>query len=428
MRQGIDEQSTLARYFHMRPAILLLLLLLTSCRETPPAVSTPLPQRAYVWQREWTPAVSAATHEASNLDGLIVLGAEVAWKNGQPHIIRPAVDWAALRATKKTIGIALRIDPFSGPFSSDDERLRLFVKLAHSLLDERKENSVPCPEFQVDFDCAQKKLAGYRLWLRELRGAVKPARLVITTLPSWLDEPEFRTLINEVDAYVLQVHSVPTQNEAGRVALCDVAQAQRRVAKAAKLGKPFIVSLPTYSAVVGYDANGHLLGMALDGVQPSWPAGTRVVEFTSDADELSRLIHGWQNQRPAAMEGLVWYRLPVSTDARNWRWPTFAAVIEGRAPTRKLKVLTAGENPADLSFSNEGEAEEPLRDTVLVRWDGPAPLAAEALPGWTVTMTGNDARFAPASVAGPRLMPGAKRGIGWLRFEQRAFLHVEIIR
>ena len=52
-----------------------LALLLASCGE--PARSTAaLRQWACVWQREWTPAV----------------GAEIAWKNGKPQVLRPPVD------------------------------------------------------------------------------------------------------------------------------------------------------------------------------------------------------------------------------------------------------------------------------------------------------------------------------------------------
>lgn len=52
-------------------------LALGACRKVPVA-GTPLPQRAYVWQREWTPDVAEKVREAGpRLDGLVVLGADV---------------------------------------------------------------------------------------------------------------------------------------------------------------------------------------------------------------------------------------------------------------------------------------------------------------------------------------------------------------
>ena len=390
-----------------------------------PAAS--LTQRAYIWQREWTTAVSAAIRQAGpHLDGFVILGAEVAWKDGAPRVLRPRVDWAALRETGKPVGIALRIDPFDA--TAREERTRLLAELAKSLISDARTNGVPCAEFQVDYDCGERKLAAYRAWLPALRAAVKPARFVITALPAWLnEESEMTRLVANADAFVLQVHSVPRRNGGERTALFDPARARGWVTRAAKLGRPFSVSLPTYSALAGYDVHGELLGMAFDGVQPSWPAGTRVVQFVSDAGELSRLTAEWRSTRPAAMAGVMWYRLPVGSGQRAWRWPTFAAVLDGREPRRRLDVLAEGDNPVDLSLANEGESEESLDAAVLVRWDAPAVAVAEALPGWTLSQSEHEARFTRTEAAIPRLLPGGRRKIGWIRFDQPTQTYAQII-
>jgi len=407
--------------------MLALLSLLASCGK--PAQSTaPLPQWAYVWQREWSPAVAAAIRQAApKLGGFVVLGAEIAWKDGKPRVLRPPVDWAVLRETGRPIGIAMRIDPFAESATLRDERTRLFSKTAMSLVDDARQHGVVCAEFQVDYDCAKKRLAEYRAWLAPLRDVVKPTRLVITALPSWLDESEAGRLFAAADAFVMQVHSVPTRNEGEHVALCDAERARRWVSQAAKSGRPFSVALPTYSALVGYDADGHSLGMATDGVQPKWPPGTRIVEFDSDADDEARLVADWRAGHPAAMERIAWYRLPVE-GKRNWRWPTFSAVIEGRSPQHRLEIFTGDGNPADVSLVNLGEAEERLDVTVLIRWDGPAPLAAEALRGWGVSQTEHEARFTRTDATTPRLLPDGRREIGWLRFAERPALRAEIVR
>ncbi len=409
------------------PAWLALLSLLASCSEREQSAE-PLRQWAYVWQRAWTPAVSAAIRQAApKLDGFVVLGAEIAWKDGKPHVLRPPLDWAVLRETGKPIGIAMRIDPFTESAAVSEERMRLFSETAKSLIEDARQHGVTCAEFQVDYDCPKKRLAEYRAWLAPLRDAVKPVRLVITTLPSWLDESEMRRLLGAADAFVLQVHSVPTRNEGERVALCDPERARRWVSQAGKFGRPFSVALPTYSALVGYDAEGHSLGMATDGVQPAWPPGTRVVEFDSDAESEARFVAGWRSGHPAAMERIAWYRLPVE-GKRNWRWPTFAAVIEGRAPTRQLEIFTSDGSPVDVSLANRGEAEERLDVSAVVRWDGPSPVAAEALHGWSISQTEYEARFTRTDAAMPRLLPGGRREIGWLRFDAPSRLRTEIIR
>ncbi|MCF7675839.1 MAG: DUF3142 domain-containing protein, partial [Akkermansiaceae bacterium] len=171
--------------------------------------TAPLTQRGYLWQREWNPQVLDGAREADRqLDGVVLLGGEMVWDGGKPSLIRASIPWESLASLQHAPAIALRIAPFPGPFVRDDAAARLIVATAKSLLDEARQHGVEPSEFQLDFDCAQKKLAGYGIWLRELRAAIQPMRFVITTLPVWLGEPEFPVLLREVDGYVLQVHSV----------------------------------------------------------------------------------------------------------------------------------------------------------------------------------------------------------------------------
>lgn len=393
--------------------------------------TTPLPQRAYLWQREWTVDTSAAvTESARRLDGLVVLGTDVAWRDGQWRILRPTIDWGAFRSAGKSVGLALRIDPSVLPLEGDPARERVLVDTAKALLAEAAKQGVACDEFQVDFDCADRRLGAYRQWLGRFRTAVKPPRLVITALPAWLNEREFSRLVREVDGYVLQVHSVQTRGDKEAPSLFDAARAERWVMAAARLGRPFVVSLPTYAALVGFDPQGRRLGMALDGVQPSWPTGTRVVEVSADPVEIAPLIARWRAEHPAAMTGIIWYRVPVKSGARNWRWPTLTAVMAGRVPTSKLEVRLEGDAPVDLKLANSGEAEETMQVSVAIRWDDGSRLeAVEALRGWNVIQRAGEVRFERVAGVGiPRLLPGSQKDIGWLRFTKRPALHVEITR
>ncbi len=410
----------------IRLSFIACMLALAACHRQPTA---PLPQRAYVWQREWTPAVSEAVKQAPpKLAGLVVFGADVGWREGKPRTLRCTLDWKTLREQHKPVGLAMRIAPWPGPFDEDSITHEL-VSQAKALLERARQEQVPCSEFQIDFDCAQKKLDGYALWLKALREAVKPTRFVITGLPAWLDEPALPRLLDQVDGWILQVHSAMPEKAETRVSACDPARARRWVAKAEKLHRPYEVALSTYSAQAGYDADGKLLGLALDGVQPAWPSGTRIMQFDSDAEELVKLVNEWQAQRPVGMQGVLWYRLPVDTDQRNWRRSTFAAVIEGRTPRHRLSARAEGENPVDLSLVNDGEIDESLGSLqVVATWKDAAMVASEALPGWAVKAERNKAVFLTTGKLTQRLPPGTHRSIGWLRFDQRASVHVEIIR
>src|SRR4029077_10312388 len=103
------------------------------------------------------------------------------------------------------------------------------------LLSDARAHDVNLEEFQFDFDCARKNLGSYRTWLLALKSIVQPIRFVITVLPAWLNDSEFRKLVREVDGFVLQVHHGPTS--AGTQAkLTDARLAHEWVGKAARFG------------------------------------------------------------------------------------------------------------------------------------------------------------------------------------------------
>ena len=426
--QNASMTQRLLRFLRgQAPVVALVALLTAGCHRATSGATDPLLQRGYLWQREWTPAVVAAITDAENkMDGVVILGAEIHWTGKTPQIIRANIPWEALKDTRKPYSIALRIAPFPGPFAADDVPARAIAETAKSLLTEAADHGMKLAEFQLDFDCAQKKLAGYRVWVGAVHQAIHPLRLVITALPAWLDEPGFLPLVREADGYVLQVHSVPTKAESGYAALCDPALARKWVAKAAKLGIPYSVALPTYRCLAGYAPSGKLLGIVMDSVQPAWPPDTRVLEFATNADEVAGLVKDWLAARPSGLRELIWYRIPVATDNYNWRWPTLSAVMAGRKPVHKLEVIRQGDNPVDLSISNTGEAEEKLECEVSVAWNGAILVASDSLAGWTLQVKKDLAVFKPEPGRGLRLPPGGKRGIGWLRYDQITPLRLQI--
>ena len=404
-------------------------ILFGACNRTAPTVSGPLPQRGYLWQRDWTAAVNGAVLEAqTRIDGVIFLGAEISWAAGKPEVVKTGINWQTLESNGASYGIAMRIAPYPGPFSPDDTTAQFIVGVAKSLTDLATSHGVALSEFQIDFDCPQKNLRAYRGWLHSIREAIHPLRFVITTLPAWLDDPEFVPLVREADGYVLQVHSVPNSTVNGRANLCDAQSARTWVRKAARIGLPFSVALPTYRCSAGYDASGKLLSVAMDSVQPAWPPGTRVLEFATNVDEMAMLVKEWQRARPPQLREIIWYRLPVATDLRNWRWVTLSAVMSGRKPLHRLEVLQQGENPIDLSVVNTGEVDEELDSAVTAIWSSAATVTADALTGWTVDITPGRAIFRNTSGHQTRLAPGGKRQIGWLRYEQPVTLQVKLAK
>jgi hypothetical protein len=391
------------------------------CHRSLTTATGPLPQRGYLWQRAWSPAVMAAVQEAGkHMDGIVIIGAEILWNGSTPETIRANIDWPTLKNAGKPIALALRVAPYPGPFSKDDSTIKYITGVATSLLTSATGHGLTVSEFQIDFDCAQKKLSGYSLWVEAMRTAVRPTRFVITALPAWLNEPAFVPLVQLADSYVLQVHSVPVSSGTGQSFLLDTDLARQWTKTAAKLGIPFSVALPTYRCLAGYDATGKLLGVAMDSVDLAWPPGTRTIEFSTNSDDTATLVKEWLSARSAELKEVIWYRIPVATDQRNWRWPTLTAIMAGRRPVHSLQAVQRGDNPVDLSIKNMGEADKQIGAKLTVTWTGASIVALDALPGWTVAAGMEHAVFTRVEKIPLELPPGSERSIGWLRFDRVA--------
>src|SRR5947207_992096 len=88
--------------------ILVVLAISTGCSRTHRPISGSLPQRGYVWQRAWTPAVIDSITEAQErMAGLVILGGEIIGGQKQPEFIRATINWDSLERRHFSYGIAL---------------------------------------------------------------------------------------------------------------------------------------------------------------------------------------------------------------------------------------------------------------------------------------------------------------------------------
>ena len=197
------------------------------------------------------------TNHGAAFSNLVVLQAEIVWRNAKPEVIPVRLDYAALAATHRPVGIALRIGGYAGPFAAEGDLTQFLTGLATNFIAEARSNGISASEFQIDFDCAASKLDGYRVWVEALRKKISPTPLTITVLPSWLKEPAFKKLAGATDGYVLQVHSLERpKNIEAPFTLCDPADARRAVDLAGTMGVPFRVALPTYGYFMPGDKSG----------------------------------------------------------------------------------------------------------------------------------------------------------------------------
>jgi hypothetical protein len=409
-----------------------------------PHVGGPLRHEVYVWQRAWTaPVRSAVAQHATNFSGLCVLKAEVSWKDRKPQVTRVSLDYTTLAAVVAgnhsqtgraglpvgpdarrrvpTVGLALRIGAYTGPFATNDASTLFLTDLAASLVAEARTNHLALSELQIDFDCAEAKLDGYRVWLTAIQRRVAPLPVTITALPSWLDARAFKRLAAIATNYVLQVHSLerPTDIRAP-FTLCNPGTAQRAVERAGTIGVPFRVALPTYGYVMAFDRNGRFLRLSAEGPRPNWPEGAQVREGGTDPLAMAALVQGWVARRPAAMRGVIWYRLPVAVDTLNWRWPTLGAIVASRSLEEKLRCQPrrAESGLVEINLANEGELDLSSRLAVEVRWTDASLVAGDALQDFELVNSGaSTARFQTQSNVF-RLRAGDSRKLGWLRFDR----------
>ena len=390
-----------------------------------------LEHETYVWQRAWTLGVrNAVKRHSSEFSKTVVLNAEVTWQGGEPRVTRVPIDYDTLRSSNGIIGLALRLGVYRGSFKASGEPIESLIHLAASLVRQAATNGLAVRELQIDFDCPESKLAGYQLWVEAIQSQIKPVPVTITALPSWLREPAFAKLVKAAPGYVLQVHSLERPRQAGdNFTLCDFLKARKAVEQAGQFGVPFRVALPTYGYYLAFDRAGKFCGLSAEGTSRTWPEGAQIREIRSDPRQMSALVRGWSTNRPAAMSGIIWYRLPVDADVLNWRWPTLAAVIRGDELQSRVSARAASNAPGlmDLFWVNEGNLDASVPRGLIVEWKDGDFIATDALRGFVVLNPGARRRVEfRARDPITRLAPGERCPIGWLRLSQPQEVQLEI--
>ncbi len=397
---------------------------------TPRSVSGPLVQGTYVWQRQWgEPVTAALARAAGSTQGFTALAAEVSWRGGRARVARVHPDYAALKATRRPVGLALRLGVCPGPFDARAEPARLIAALAGELIREARAGGLEPAELQVDFDSAASQLRGYREWVRALRAATGSVPLTVTALPNWLREPAFAALARATDGYVLQVHSLePPRGPEATMSLCSPEAARRWVEQAGRIGVPFRVALPTYSYLVAFDAQGEVVGVSAEGPSPAWGERVTLRVVRADAAAMAQLVQGWQRARPAAMQGLLWYRLPVAGDRLNWQWATLAAVMTGTVPLAEPRLEVTYPEPelAEITLANAGLADLPPPARVQVVWGSGEVLGADGLRGYRPRQTSATGLQLDQEGEPGVLSPGERWQIGWLRFRRETEVHAHV--
>ena len=405
-------------------------LLVLVCVTSGIHAAQPLPHQVYVWQRTWSPPVcDAVTQHATNFTEAAVLMAEVSWKDKVPQIARAVVDFQTLAKTHCAVGLVLRVGPFKGELATNPPAVDFLAGLADSLVAESRTNHIEPVELQIDFDCATAKLDDYRKWAAVVQKRVAPLPVTITALPTWLESPAFAALASAATNYVLQVHSLTKPEDINSpFLLCDPIVVKRTVARAGEIGVPFRVALPTYTYIVAFNAAGKFIGLSAEAPRSDWPAGTQLREMSADPLAMGSLVRNWNTNRPSAMRGVIWYRLPVAVDNLNWRWPTLDAIVAGREPRESIHAVArrAESGLVEVSLVNDGELDISSQLAIEVCWSDARLAAGDGLRGFELAEQNVSAAKFKNQSSQFRLAAGEKEIVGWLRFDKDCEVQVEV--
>lgn len=377
-----------------------LILLIIACNPPAPA---PLPHEAYVWQRQWTPAVVAALAQPDlPFAAWRVLALQVVGNRS----VLATPDVAALAASARPVRLVVRIEGARMPIA-----VPALLAQLQPLLANWQAAGVHLVGVEIDHDCASAALADYARWLAELRAAL-PAqlKLSITALPTWLDAPELDGVLAISDESVLQVHAVARPQQG----LFDEKRAlawARRYAE--RTPRPFALALPAYGVRVATGDDGAV--SAVDG-EGEWDrAGPGAVELRAEPQQLAGFLAALRGARLAHLSAIVWFRLPVAGDRRAYSPGMLAAMIAGR-PLRaafRAETLSAGNGSSDVFVHNVGNTDGPPPSVKLPEYC----RFGDALGHYRLQRDGQALRLAPAADAW--LRAGDRERVGWARCNQQ---------
>jgi hypothetical protein len=193
-----------------------------------------------------------------------------------------------------------------------------------------------------------------------------------------------------------------------------VNDALQAVEKASRIGVPFKVALPTYGSAVLCDPQGNWLDVISED-SARLPESGHLVEVMSSPQDALAMLKQWKAQRPPNLVGVVWYRVPVEGDKRNWSWPQFLAVIQGKTPHPELeaRLETQAEGFDNIVIYNLGEGDGSLPSTILLKVQN--VIAYDGAFGYNAKEVEHGLIFSAANKK--PLAAGGRASIGWVRRE-----------
>jgi len=372
------------------------LMVLSACKQQD---APPLDQQLYVWQRQWTPAHTAALRDSRDDFSTLRVLALQAFPNAGWR--RARIDAQLLQADGRPLIAVIRLDGQLKSLDQDQVTAQILQVLA-----DWQTQGLTLSGVEIDHDAGNARLPAYAEFLKHLRSALPTSLpLSITALPAWLGSAQLPELLQTVDSSVLQVHAVSDP----RRGLFDPDQALKWAKAWARItDKPFYLALPAYGVALLPDDGGAPL---VESEVQLERAGQRR-ELLADPLQLSQLGLALRADPPAHLTGLIWFRLPLANDRRAWSLTTLRAVARGDRLASQLGVtLSEHDGLYDIRLDNPGNLDSawPARITLKVQ----SCESADALAGYSLQQSPDLLTF--TRLRDGRLPAGGQRAIGWAR-------------
>ena len=380
-----------------------------------------IPSAYYVWQMQWNDDVHDAVKTAdSSANAFMVLVGEVNTAGGELQVQRGYPDWKALVKVDAPITIVLRANAaLSGMLQgeSQENAISFVAKTLEDRIAEATEAGATIRGVQLDYDCPTAKLAMYKTLIDALQPRFDAVAWSITALPTWLKSSEFKALVRDLDYYVLQVHSLERPSSYGQsITLCDTARIPGYLDRAASIGAPFYLALPTYGYRFVFDEAGKFVAISAEVTAPPPMPGQHIRTVMSDATDIAKAVRETRSHPPHNLIGFVWFRLPVANDELNWTWQTLQAVREGRSPETSFRAEVKNASPDlyEIYISNSSEALETRNVQITLRHDAREVIASDTHNGFSFLPSN------PPGLTGPAPRPGESVLAAWFRFKPGA--------
>lgn len=395
--------------------VLFILLILSSI-----SVSYAYDNVIYIWQRNWDKNLDDAISIIQQKTGYFtVLCGDLKFEGKRPTVSLVDIKWPYLTQTETSATLAFRINAQASKFFATDA----IYSIADSIKDAIGSiiKSAPQDEIvgvQFDYDCPTSKLKDYARFVKIMRERLQPFKdklsefnISITALPTWLQNNDFKELIETTDYYVLQLHSFELPKDADQARkIFPADKAQSYTEEASNLKHPYYISLPTYGYEVAFTKKGDFIGLRAENMPVSWSQDVEHKVVMTDPKDMLTFIQGIEKTKPKNLLGFYWFRIPLKSDEFNWDIKTLECVLSGKKPSVNLKLdlVNSKDGLCEVYLVNSGEqnifddvnfniswqgGDQPLYDLMGkfhevkiekgIKISGPAPYVGQkVLVGW----------------------------------------------